>query len=339
MLRLRFLSPFKSPRWTISLRIVLTALFYLFAFDAKAQVAKLPHVGVLTTISTDRPQLKGLRDGLKAAGYVIGTSLYLDMIQRKTLTELEPVARGFVKDRFDVLVVTSGSEAEIAQQTTREIPIVFMPADDPVRRGLVKSYARPGTNLTGLSALRDIQDSGKVLELFKALEPKLDSVILLSDGRGSAQFFAERASSIRRVAARLNIRYSEKFTRTSEQVFEIVSELRREPNQGVLLNCTALFSDLKRIAPRAKERGIALQGCSAAHVIDDSALFTYAPDIYQIGLRGAWYVDRILKGAKPQDLPVESPRKFEFVINLRTANAIGLKIPPEVLQQADRVIQ
>lgn len=307
--------------------------------DAHAQTAKILRVGVITTLSLDRPHLRGLRDGLEAAGYVVGKNVYLDMTQRKNINEVKSAARGFAKDRYDVLVTTSTSKSVVAQETTREIPIVFMPASAPVKRGLVQSYARPGTNLTGLSYWREDEDNGKLLELLKEMAPKLKSVTVLSDGRETQQFYAERASSFRRVAASLNILFTENFPRNTEDTVAIISGLRKGPGQGVLLNCTTLFADLKRIAARAIEKRIPLQGCSAPHVLDDGALFSYAPDLYQIGRRGAWYVVRILKGATPQNLPVEGSRKYVFVINLKTAHTIGLEIPPEVLQRADRVIE
>jgi putative ABC transport system substrate-binding protein len=306
---------------------------------AKAQVAKLPTVGVLSTLSPDRPPVRGLRDGLQETGYVNGKNFRWVMSNGKDLIELRSVALGFVKNRFDVLVTTSTLETDIAQKATSEIPIVFVAVDDPLRRGFVKSHARPGTNMTGVARLRDIEASGKLLELFKELAPKLQSVTLLSDGRGSERFHAVQTSSIRRVAARLHIQLSETSVRNKEEALAIISGLGVGPHHGVLLNCSALFSDLKSIASRAKERGIPIQGCSGRSVIEDGTLFSYEADLYQIGRRGAWYVDRILKGAKPQDLPIESPRRYEFMINLKTANAIGLEIPPEVLQRADRVIE
>ena len=193
--------------------------------------------------------------------------------------------------------------------------------------------------MTGVSRFRDIEASGKLLEVFKELAPNLRSVTLLSDGRGNELLYAAQTSSIRRVATRANIHLTENPVRNIEEALAIVSGLSRGLHHGVLLNCTALFSDLKSIASRAKKRGVPMQGCSTRSVIEDGTLFSYAPDLYHIGRRGAWYVDRILKGAKPQEMPVEAPRKLEFVINLQTANTIGLQIPPEVLQRADRVIE
>lgn len=339
MRQLGFLKLFKNPPPAVSLGIVLVMLPFPFPIDAHSEAVKIPRVGVLTTLSLDRPHLRGLRDGLEASDYTIGKNLFLDMTQKKTLAELESVAHSFVGNRFDVLVTTSSLETIIAQRATRDIPIVFMPADDPIKRGFVKSYAQPGTNMTGLSYFRDLEYSGKLLELLKELAPNLNAVTVISDGRRSEQNFADQLASIRRVAAYLNIRYTEKLASNKAEVLAILSGMGRGRDKGVLLNCTTLFADLKNIAALAQQRGIPLQGCSARAVSEDGALFSYAPDFYQIGRRGAWYVERILNGAKPQEMPVEAPRKFAFVINLSTANAIGLEIPPEVLQRADRVIE
>lgn len=336
---LGFLPSFESPGRTVAVITLFIAILLKHTIDAHAQAAKLPRVGVLTTVSLQRPHMKGLRDGLDAAGYVHGKNFYLDMAQRKDLVELESAARQFVKNRFEVLVTSGNRETAILRRATSKIPIVFMTASDPQKLGFVKSYARSETNLTGVTYLRDTQDSGKFMEVLKEIAPNLKSVTLLSDGRGRERLFADQAASISKVAERLNIRFTEELPSDIEAALAIVSGLRMGPDHGVLINCTTLFSNFARIAARAREKHIPLQGCAASHVIDDGALFSYGPDLYDIGRHGAWYVDRILKGAKPQELPVEAPRKFELVISSKTARAIGLQIPPIVLQRADKVIE
>lgn len=305
---------------------------------AQAETA-MPRVGVLTVIAADRPQFKGLQAGLSEAGYVLGKNLLLDMKPRKNLAELEIAAQAFVNERFDILVPSGSRETAIAQKLTRDIPVVFMPASDPVKSGFVKSYARPGTNLTGLSYFRDTDENGKLLELFKDVVPKLQSIVLLTDLRSSAQLYGASAAAIQKAAQHYKIQFRENRVRDLAEAVAVVASLERGAKTGVLVTCSSLFAQVKRLAAQAKEKRIPLYGCSTPQVADDGALFSYAADVYEIGRRAASYIDRILKGAKPQDLPVESPRHYDLVINLKTAKEIGLVVPAEVLQRANKIIQ
>lgn len=321
------------------LRFLFAGLLVILPLAAQAETAALPRVGVLTVIGTDRPQFKGLEVGLDQTGYILGKNLLLDMKQRKNLTELELAARAFVDERFAILVPSGTRETAIVQKLTRDIPIVFMPATDPVKSGFVKSYAQPGTNLTGLSYFRDTDENGKLLELFKDLMPELRSVVLLTDARSSAPLYGSAAASIQKVAQLMKIHFIEKQVRDLDEAIAVVASLERGAKTGVLVTCSSLFAQVHRLAAQAKHRSIPLYGCSTPQVAEDGALFSYAPDVYEIGRRAASFIDRILKGAKPQDLPVESPRRYELVINKKTAHKIGLTVPAEVLQRAHKIIQ
>lgn len=317
------------------------ALAYLFLTVAPSIVyaAATPRIAVLTIISPERLQFKGLKTGLHEFGYSEGKNILLDMKQRKDLAELKTAARAFVEERYDVLVASGSRETAIAQKLTRDIPIIFMPAIDPVKSGFVKSYSRSETNLTGLSYFRDPEDNGKLLELFNSVVPKLGAVTLLTDGRSNAEHSSTSSAAIRKVALKNKIKFAEKPVRTISEAMDVISVLSPNAQNGVLVVCSTLFAQVKDLARHAREKNIPLYGCSRPQVAEDGALFSYAPDLYEMGRRAAWYVDRILKGAKPQELPVETPRKFEFVINLRTAKEIGLRIAPEILQRADKVIE
>ena len=226
-----------------------------------------------------------------------------------------------------------------AHETASQIPVVFMPTSDPVRSGFVKSLASPGTNLTGLTYYVDLRESGKQLEIFKEIVPTLRRVVLFIDAQAESPIDATSLTVGRNVAAHLRIELIEKPVKSLAEAERVVLSLSNNTIDGILITCTSLLSDLKNIAAISRQRLIPLHGCSNHHVTEYSALSSYAPDFYQIGRRAAWYVNRILKGARPQKLPVETPRKFELAINLKTANAIGIKIPPEVLQRADKVIR
>jgi putative tryptophan/tyrosine transport system substrate-binding protein len=292
------------------------------------------HVGVLTLHTSERPPLKGLRDGLREAGYIEGKNLLLETPLKKNPDELRAAANTFVNEKRNAIVTLGNVETRIASETTKEIPVVFMPASDPVRAGFVKSLARPDKNLTGLT-YAGLRESGKQLQIFREIVPTLRRVGLLIDAQTESPIDETSLTILRNVAAHLMIELIEKPVKSIVQAEQAVSSL---PTDGIFITCNSLFADLGKVAAIARQKRVSLYGCSSAHVTV-GALFTYAPDMYQLGRRGSWYVDRILKGARPQGLPIETPRKFELAINLKTAAAIGIKIPPEVLQRADKVIR
>jgi putative ABC transport system substrate-binding protein len=321
--------------FTLGLSLVLLA----FVFPAEAQQARVHRVGVLMLNRPERPHIKAFRDGLEKAGYIEGKNLVLSMKQSKNIDDPRSTAKIFVEEKFDVIVANSNVETGIAQQATTEIPIVFMPASAPVRAGFVKSLSHPGTNLTGVTYYTDLRENGKQIEIFKEIVPSLRRVTILIDAGLHQPVDESSLALVRKVAAYRRIKLTEKSVRSLPEAEEVVSSLAKNTTDGIHVTCTGLFSNLKNIGAISRQKKIPFYGCATAHVIEDGALFTYAPDMYQMGHRAAWYVDRILKGARPQDLPVESPRRFEMVINLKTAEAIGIRIPPEVLQRADKVIR
>jgi putative tryptophan/tyrosine transport system substrate-binding protein len=322
----------------LSCHFLITLLLVINSVPAISQT-RAYRVGVLILGRQDRPHLTGLRDGLKEAGYIEGKNLSLEMPIRKTPDELRIIANTFVNERKNVIVTVGTVETRIAYEATREIPIVFMPTSDPVRSGFVKSLAHPGTNLTGLTYYVDLRESGKQLEIFKEIVPALRRVVLLIDAQAESPMDARSLTVARNVAARLRIKLIEKPVEALVQAEELVSSSSKDTTDGILISCASLFANLEKIAALSRQRLIPLHGCSSYHVTAYNALSSYAPDLYQIGRRAAWYVNRIARGARPQELPVETPRKFELAINLKTAGAIGIKIPPEVLQRADKVVK
>jgi putative tryptophan/tyrosine transport system substrate-binding protein len=319
-------------------------IFLLFllasSYSSEAQQqTKVYRVGVLMLNRIERPHIKALRDGLERAGYIEGKNLILSMKQSKSIDDLRSTVQVFVQEKFDVIVANSNVETGIAQQATTEIPIVFMPASAPVRAGFVKSLSHPGTNLTGVTYYTDFRENGKQIEIFKEVVPTLRRVTLLIDAGLHQPVDESSLALVRKVAAYRHIKLTEKSVRSLLEAEQIVSSLSRHGTDGIHVTCTGLFSNLKNIGAISNQKKIPLYGCATAQVAEDGALFTYAPDMHHMGQRAAWYVDRIFKGARPQDLPVETPRKFEMVINLKTAEAIGIRIPPELLQRADKVIR
>jgi putative ABC transport system substrate-binding protein len=283
-------------------------------------------------------QIRGLNDGLEELGYVTGKNLTIELLQREDYDELRSSLRSLSQKAINAIITTSGAETAVVKDITRAIPIIFMPAGDPVRSGFVNSLASPRTNLTGLSFFGDSEDSGKQLQVFKKVVPSLRSVLVLYDRRKEESVpTASTLEAIKRVAAHLIIQLIESPVSSVAEAEHALRRARTTVN-GIFIICSPIFRTFKKIASIALEKRLPVFGCNASQVAEERALVTYAPDMYYIGYRAAWYVDRILRGAKPHDLPVETPMKFELVINLNTAKEIGLTIPPEVLILADKVI-
>src|SRR5262245_28382384 len=317
---------------------LLTFLFLATVTFAEAQQGKVFRVGVLGPGKVEeRPHIRGLRDGLKDAGYIDGKNLQLNIPEVKTYDELRPIANRYVEEKIDVIVTDGGTATGIAKEATKEIPIIFIwGVPDPVGAGVVKSLARPETNITGLTSTPGPQIQGKRLELFKEAVPTLRRVVLLYNARGENPGQAMSLTVVQEIAPKLGLRLTEKPIRSAGEADEAVLSVSKQTTDGIFIISSGLFGEpCKKIIAVAMQKRLPLTGC----VIESGALLSYVPDSYRNGHRGACYVDRILKGARPQDLPVEAPTKFEFVINLKTAKQIGLTIPPNVLARADKVIR
>ncbi|MGH7773296.1 MAG: ABC transporter substrate-binding protein [Candidatus Binatia bacterium] len=306
---------------------------------AGQQQSKVYRVGVIVEKDLHPPQIKGLRDGLEEAGYIEGKNLVLDLLQEETYDRLRASVKVYTEQKIDAIIAISSAETAVAKEVTDKIPIIFMPAGYPVQLGFVRSLANPGTNLTGLTFFTDPEEVGKQLEVFKEAVPSLRQVVVLFDGRRDNAVTAMSLAVVRKVAARLAIKLTEKPVMSAAEAEQALSSLPNKNAPGAFIICGPLFKTLKKIASIAIKKRAPLFGCGATQVAEEMVLLTYAPDLYYIGYRGAWYVDRILKGARPQDLPVETPIKFELVINQKTAKEIGITIPPEVLILADRVFR
>jgi len=288
-----------------------------------------------------QPQINGLRDGLEELNYIEGENLNLRQVDGSTNEELRANLKSQLQiRRSDIIVPLGTSETAIAREVAPDIPMVFLPAADPVNSGFVHSLASPGTNLTGLTFFTGSENLGKQLEVFKQVVPSLDKVGILVDGRLQSAVLTESWKRLAVVASWLGIRLIElPVTSTAEASRKIASLPNLTRNTGVFVFCSGLFKDAEDLSTAATKRKLPLFGCNAFQVAEQNVLLSYAPDLYSLGYRGAWFVDRIFKGAKPQDLPVETPRKFELVINNKIAGEIGLKISPGILMLADRVFR
>jgi putative ABC transport system substrate-binding protein len=315
-------------------------LFALCAAGEAQQPAKIPRIGILTTFSPSviAARIEGFRQGLRELGYVEGKNLVIEWRSADGNNDRYPeLAAELVGLKVDVIVTSGQASTRPANEATSTIPIVMAQDPDPVGSGFVASLARPSGNITGLSTLAP-ELSGKRLELLKEILPKLSSVAVLgsSPGPGNAQNLKE--TELAAGALGVKIQYLDVLgPKDIETAFRVASKARAD---AVLVLSSAVISSQRTqvlVDLAVKSRLPATY--TRPEYVEDGGLMTYGPSINDLFRRAATYVDKILKGAKPADLPVEQPTKFEFVINLKAAKQIGLTIPPNVLVRADRVIK
>lgn len=303
---------------------------------AQGGAARIYRVGLLSNTGPDLRAIRGVSDGLRDLGYIQGENLLLEISPKSTYEKLHALAIDFKEHKVDVIVTIGQRETAIAKQVTRDIPIVFAPAGDPLGAGFVNSFRRPGGNLTGVAYNVGPEKHTKELEIFRDALPGLKRVALVYDETSLTQ--GPILTAVRKTARYLKLDLSEFPVKSIADSKRVASSFFRKSVDGVFNVCSSLFGRDQETPAILTEKKIPLYGCPS-QVLDHGALISYAPNGYSIGRRAASYVDRILKGARPQELPVESPTKFELTLNLKTADAIGIRIPPEVLQRADKVIR
>jgi putative tryptophan/tyrosine transport system substrate-binding protein len=284
-----------------------------------------------------RPTARRFARGYATLANVEGKNILIeDRYAEGKSDRLLGLAAELVRLKVDVIVTTGGQASRAAKTTTTTIPIVFTLVSDPVGEGLVASLARPSGNLTGLSSVS--QDlSAKRLELLKEAIPKVSRVAVLYDPNDPAKIaeFKEIELNARPLGVQLQsleIRSLDEF----ESAFK--TAIRAKAAALLVLPTSILITHRKRIAELATKNRLPAM-FAYGQDMDVGGLMSYGPDFADLNRRSATYVDKILKGAKPTDLPVEQPTKCELVINLKTAKQIGLTIPPNVLARADRVIE
>ena len=305
------------------------------------QAAKVPRIGYLSqNLATGRHLLEAFLRGLRDLGYVEGRDFAIEYRDAAGKLERLPALAGeLVALKVDVIVAGSTPHALAAKQATRTIPIVMAAAPDPVESGLVTSLARPGGNVTGSSNVGpDL--IGKRLEQLKQAIPGVTRVAVLwqpGDLGERAEQDALRGAEVAARALGLRLQFVE--ARGPGDFGRAFSEMSRARAGALtLLPSAGLYSERRRLVDLAAKKRLPAVYTSREFV-DAGGLMSYGPNIADLFRRAATYVDRILKGAKPSDLPVEQPTKFELVINLKTAKALGLTIPPAVLGRADGLIQ
>ena len=317
---------------------ILLAAGFVFPAAARAQQpAKIPRVGYLDAASTSAERIEAFRQGLRDLGYVDGKNIVVD---RKSadgrVDRLAALAAELVRLKTSVIVTGGTTATRSAHEATATIPIVMAQDPDPVGNGFVASLARPGGNISGLSSLT-AELAGKRLELLKEIIPNVSRVAVFgsSPNAGNARQLKETEIAARSFG--ITLQYLD-----IKDVGDIDTAFRgaaRERAEAILvLSSPVTTSEQLHVAALAAKRQLPAI-YSRREAVEDGGLLSYGVSIPDLERRAATYVDKILKGAKPADLPVEQPTKFELVINLKAAKQIGLTIPPNMLARADRVIK
>jgi putative ABC transport system substrate-binding protein len=293
-------------------------------------------IGILASSSAHSPAHVAFRQGLRDLGYIEGQNLTIEFRESAGIAgSLPSLAAELVKLRVDV-IFASGSEAtRAAQRETTDIPIVIV-SSNPVGLGFVASLARPGGNLTGLSLLAP-EISGKRLELLKQMVPGIARVALLWNPKDPGAAFSLKETQAAAATLALNLQILE--TPDDNAFDDAFQAVIKEGAEAIMpLPAPLMDANARRIAEFALKYRLATMYFSVS-LTRAGGLVSYGVSLIDVYRRAANYVDRILKGAKPADLPVEQPTKFELVINLKTAKALGLDIPPTLLARADDVIE
>jgi len=323
----------KFPIW------LLLIVFLTTVSLADAQSKKVSRIGYLAGASAAvvTSGVEAFRHGLRELGYVEGQNIVIEYRYAEGKFErFADLATELVNLKVDLIVVQSTPAARVVKKATQTIPIVFVVSGDPVENGLVESLAKPGGNATGIAQGFE-EFGGKWLELLREAVPKMRTVAVLRnpDFPVAAAFERHQRDAAKALGLQLQIVPVQKI----EELSSAFTSITKSRVGGVLVDPTVFFSsNYRRVVELAeKHRLPAIYG--SRRFVDAGGLMSYADNDAERMRRAAVYVDKILKGTKPADLPVERAMKFEFVINLKAAKQIGLTVPPNLLVRADRVIR
>jgi len=293
-------------------------------------------IGALTDSWGPTPGMVGLRDGLKELGYREDKDFVVGVrFTQGDVAALPAAARELVQQGIDILFSANPASAKAAQMATSRIPIVFYGAGDPIGLGLIQSFARPGGNITGVTNL-DLDLDTKRLEVLKEMIPGLKRVLFSYDP--SETFSAAQAKNYRDTAPRLDITLIEKPVRTQEEAQATFAGIRRSEVHGIVVPRSLSFNIPGFALEATSRQRIPTMFFTIWHV-ENGGLASYGANYHESGRMAARLVDKIIKGVKPSEIPVEVNHNIEFVVNLKVAKALGIKIAPEALYRANRVIR
>jgi putative ABC transport system substrate-binding protein len=330
-------SKIHKQKWAGIFAIAIT--FAICGAVAQAQPVKMARIGYVssTGTATSDASYAALRQGLHDLGHIEGKNIFFEHRGAQGKPDRIPgLVAELVQLKVDLLFCPNLPAIHAAKDATKTIPIVMISNVDPVELGIVESFARPGGNITGLT-LQSLELSGKRLELLKEIFPKLKRVALVwNTGDQSMNLITKQ---IQAAAPPLGVTLQPYGVRDPSDFGGIFEKISQNPPDALFSIADRLItSQRKQILEFGVQSKIPTM-FDAAPAVEAGALMAYGPSRAEVTRRAAIYVDKILKGAKPADLPVEQPTKFELVINLKTAKQIGLTIPPNVLVRADRVIR
>ena len=317
----------------------ITGGFLTTPLAAQAQQARVYKIGFLGITAGPDHRVEAFRQGLREQGWVEGQSITLEYRWGAGKSEevLAALAEELAQLGADVILTMSNKAVVAARRGAPRVPIVMAWSLDPVGSGLVGSLARPGGTITGLTVDAGLEIGGKRLELLKEVSPGLSRVINLWDPRdpGLARYWPE----VTRAAGTLSVVAESVEVRSLEDLENGLANARRRQSAIFIWTGPYLNTHIKTICTFALQHRLLTLTPIAEQVSKDGCLIAYAAKTEDFYRRAAMYVDKILKGAKPGDLPIERPTQYELVINLKTAKALGLTLPPSLLQRADHVIE
>jgi putative tryptophan/tyrosine transport system substrate-binding protein len=310
------------------------------AVRAQQQAGKVPRIGYLrVTSASDRPPLLDtFRQGLRELGWIEGQNIVIDYrFAEGRLDRLPDLAAELVRLNVDIIVSAGTQGATAAKNATETIPIVMIGVRDPVGTGLIASLARPGGNITGVSGSAGLEIVAKQLELLKETVPKVRRVAILSNPTNAYHQLAIKEVNV--AARSLGVQLQLLEARGPTEFDGAFAAMAKERVGALVVLSDVIFNDHRTRLVDLAARSRLPSAYGVRESVEAGGLMSYGPSFLDFYRRSAAYVDKILKGDKPADLPVEQPTKFELVINLRTAKTLGLTIPPTLLSRADEVIE
>ena len=321
------------------IKILGTAVTLPLATYAQQRSGNVPQIGFLTrkTDPSVASQIDAFRQGLRDLGWVEGKNIAIQYRDAGgQMDRLGPLAAELVALNVDVIVTVDTPPTQAAEQATSKIPIVIAVSADPVGAGLVKSLSHPGGNATGLSLLAPETDQ-KALEALKELLPNTKRVAMILDPKNRGMML--RVKAIEKAATTLATRLQSMPALNSSELVDALRVAAKDPPDALFVLSPIYAAYQNQIVEFARKTKVPLLVDTSGLAGEPGALLSYGADISSLFRRAATFVDKILKGAKPADLPVEQPAKFDLVINLKTAKALGLTVPSTILLRADKVIE
>jgi len=304
------------------------------------QPVRMRRIGVLMNRDIDdsegRREVLVFESALRERGWTVGSNVQIEYRWADSTDRYPNYAAELVAHSPDLLLGAGGTVVGALQRATHEVPIVFVATTDPVDRGLVASLSRPGGNTTGFHQF-DFDISGKWLELLKEVAPRANRVAVIRDPTRFSS--VGEIAAIRSIASSLGVEVTPVDARDIADIEKVISQLARQSNGGAIVTPNAESLKYRKAIIKAVNEHLVPTIFGNRIYVTDGGLLAYGPDINEQYRHAAEYVDRIFKGEKPGDLPVQAPTKYELLINLKTAKGLGLTVPPSLLARADEVIE